>query len=226
MASWFRSHANKLDNPKVQRLSDAHYRAWDSLLCVACRYDGVLPPLRDVAFLLRRSEAATAKLLDALRAAGLFVETERGIEPHDWNDWQFKSDVSTKRVERHRERHEQRSRNVSGDGPGNVSETDSENRVREQSSEEPDGSSAPAALGDPVKSIFDEGVALLARTGTPARRARSLVGQWRSKARDDGRVAALIREAQARNVSEPIAWFAKALAAPQLENDPWAGVDI
>ena len=116
-------------------------------------------------------------------------------------------------------RHRQRQRDVTAA----VTVTDLENqRFREQSSEEPDGSSAPAALGDPVKSIFDEGVALLARTGMPARRARSLVGQWRSKARDDGRVAALIREAQARNVSEPIAWFAKALAALQLENDPWA----
>ena len=91
MARWFRSYVDKLDNPKVQRLSDAHYRAWDSLLCVACLCDGVLPPLADVAFLLRRSPAATAKLVDALIRDRLFVKTERGIEPHDWNVWQYKS---------------------------------------------------------------------------------------------------------------------------------------
>ena len=109
MARWFRSYADKLDNPKVQRLSDAHYRAWDGLLCVACKHDGLLPPLADIAFLLRRPQPATAKLIDALMRAGLLARTERGIEPHDWNDWQYKSDVSTDRVKRHR----QRKRNVS-----------------------------------------------------------------------------------------------------------------
>jgi len=215
---WFRSWAGKLDNPKLQRLTDAHYRAWDNLLCVACKYDGVLPPLPDLAFLMRRSRPATARLIEALTRAGLFEKTERGIEPHDWREWQYKSDVSSERVKRHR----QRQRNV----PGNASETDSENRVREQSSEEPDGSSAPRAPADPVKSIFDEGVALLVKTGTEARRARSIVGQWRAKARDDARVAALISEALRRNISEPIPWFVKALAAVQVDNDPWAGVDI
>ena len=104
MTGWFRSYADKLDNPKVQRLSDALYRAWDGLLCVACRYDGVLPPLTDLAFMLRRSPAATAKLIDALMQAGLLVKTERGIEPHDWNEWQYKSDTSKERMRRHRQR--------------------------------------------------------------------------------------------------------------------------
>ena len=80
-ARWFRSWVDKLDNPKVQRLSDAQYRAWDNLLCVACEHDGVLPPLGDVAFLMRRSRPATARLIEALMRAGLFVKTERGIEP-------------------------------------------------------------------------------------------------------------------------------------------------
>jgi hypothetical protein len=39
MARWFRSHTAKLDNPKVQRLSDTLYRAWDSLLCIAARWN-------------------------------------------------------------------------------------------------------------------------------------------------------------------------------------------
>jgi hypothetical protein len=217
-ARWFRSWASKLDNPKVQRLSDAHYRAWDNLLCVACKYGGVLPPLPDLAFLMRRSRPATARLIEALTRAGLFEKTERGIEPHDWKEWQYKSDVSSERVKRHRQRQR--------DAASAVTETDSENRVREQSSEEPDGSSAPPALADPVKSVFDEGVALLVKTGTEPRRARSIVGQRRARARDDARVAGLIREAQRRGISEPIPWFVKALAAVQADNDPWAGVDI
>jgi hypothetical protein len=112
-AGWFRSHTDKLFNPKVLRLSNALYRGWDSLLCVACRYDGVLPPLADVALLLHRSEAATAKLVDALIEARLFVRTERGIEPHDWNEWQYKSDASKERMRRYRERQ----RNVTSPSP-------------------------------------------------------------------------------------------------------------
>ena len=104
-ARWFRSWVDKLDSPKVQRLSDAHYRAWDSLLCAACKYDGVLPSLADVAFLLRRSRPATGRLIEALMRAGLFTRTERGIEPHDWNEWQYKSDASAERMRRLRQRH-------------------------------------------------------------------------------------------------------------------------
>ena len=110
---WFRSYAAKLENPKLQHLSDRLYRAWDSLLCVACRYDGALPPPADVAFLLRRSEAATKKLVAELIQARLLVRTERGIEPHDWNEWQYKSDASKERVRRYRERQ----RNVTSPSP-------------------------------------------------------------------------------------------------------------
>jgi hypothetical protein len=151
-ARWFRSYAGKLDNPKVQRLSDAHYRAWDNLLCVACRYDGVLPPLSDLAFLMRRPKPVTAKLLEALMRAGLFVKTERGIEPHDWNAWQYKSDVSNERVKRHR----QRQRTVAS--AVTVTASESENR-REAPSGLPDSdhqtSSPVAARGSLEGSAHD-----------------------------------------------------------------------
>ena len=135
MTGWFRSYADKLDNPKVQRLSDALYRTWDSLLCVASRYDGVLPPLADLAFLLRRSPAATAKLIDALMQADLLVNTERGIEPHDWNEWQYKSDTSKERMRRHR----QRQRDVTSA----VTVTHSESEAESESDRE-----APSGLPD------------------------------------------------------------------------------
>jgi len=151
---WFRSWAGKLDNPKVQRLSDAHYRAWDNLLCVACKYDGVLPPLPDLAFLMRRSRPAAARLIEALIRAGLFEKTERGIEPHDWREWQYKSDVSSERVKRHR----QRQRNVSSAVA--VTASESENR-REAPSGLPDSdhrtSSPVAARGSLEGSAHDSG---------------------------------------------------------------------
>lgn len=162
MARWFRSHASKLDNPKVQRLSDAHYRAWDSLLCIACRYGGTLPPIADVAFLLRKSEPVAAKLIETLVGVGLFVKTERGIEPHQWNEWQYKSDVSTERVKQHRERQ----RNVSCNVPCNVSETASETEAdtdTESETEREDGAQAREAVNQAFR-LFNDAAK---RTGWP-----------------------------------------------------------
>jgi hypothetical protein len=59
---------------------------------------------------------------------------------------------------------------------------------------------------DPVKQIFDLGVALLEGTGTPAKQARSLLGKWR-KAQGDGMVLMDIMEAKARNISQPVEWI-------------------
>src|SRR5262249_11230505 len=109
MTRWFRSHSAKLDSHKVQSLPDAHYRAWDSLLCVASLHDGVLPALAETAFRLRKSTGETAELIEALIAAGLFERTERGIVPHDWDDWQYTA--STERVKRFRKRERNDERN-------------------------------------------------------------------------------------------------------------------
>lgn len=87
------------------------------------------------------------------------------------------------------------------------SETDTET--------ESDKSSAPNGAGggppvDPVKIIFDEGIALLTGSGIPDRQARSLIGKWRSQATDT-RVGELIREAREHNISHPVEWMAKAV---------------
>jgi hypothetical protein len=201
MARWFRSYADKLDNPKVQRLSDANYRAWDSLLCVACRYDGLLPPLADLAFLLRRPPPVTAKLIDALMQAGLFVKTERGIEPHDWNAWQYKSDVSTGRVKQHRERRQNATRNVSA--------TPSESEADTEQSSEAEASDAP----DVASLIFGRGREWLQRsTGKPESACRSLLGKWRKIAGDEGLIAILGR-AQREAPIDAVAWIERALQA-------------
>jgi hypothetical protein len=201
MARWFRSYADKLDNAKVQRLSDAHYRAWDSLLCVACKYDGLLPPLGVIAFQLRRSQPATAKLIDALMRAGLFVKTERGIEPHDWNTWQYKSDVSTGRVKQHRERRQDATRNVSA--------TPSESEADTEQSSEAEASDAP----DVASLIFGLGREWLQRsTGKPDSACRSLLGKGRKIAGDEGLIAILGR-AQREAPIDAVAWIERALQA-------------
>jgi hypothetical protein len=210
MARWFRSHVAKLDSHKVQLLPDAHYRAWDSLLCVAALHDGVLPPLSETAFRLRKSCEATAELIDVLVAAGLFDRTERGIVPHDWDDWQYTASVSTERVKRFR----QRTRNTPATPP--ESETDSESEA------DASGAGAPETANADVKAMFDEGVKLLGESGCSERNARTLVGKWRRDSGGEATLAAL-RAARAEAITEPIAWITARLASQQRQTRPREG---
>lgn len=112
MARWFRVYEDLVDDPKVQRLPPVTFRALINLWCLAAGNDGRLPPVADIAFKLRVTEADTVTLLDELRNAGLLDQDEEtGLSPHNWNGRQFKSDVSNDRVKRHR----QRRRNVTSD---------------------------------------------------------------------------------------------------------------
>lgn len=63
---------------------------------------------------------------------------------------------------------------------------------------------------DPVKIIFDLGIAMLAEQGFDERRARSLIGSWR-KGRSDGDVVAALIDAQARSISSLAEWMPKRL---------------
>ena len=201
MARWFRSHVAKLESHKVQLLSDAHYRAWESLLCVAALHDGVLPSLPETAFRLRKSAEETAALIEALIAARLFDRTDQGIEPHDWNEWQYRSDVSSERVKRFRQRGR------------SVSETPSESDSDSESEADASGAAAP----DTVKAVLDEGVRLLTASGCSERTARALIGKWRREKGDAATLAAL-REARAESITEPIAWITARLSTKPRES--------
>jgi hypothetical protein len=109
MSRWFRFYDDAINDPKVLRLSDAMFRAWVTLLCIASKHDGVLPPTGDVALMLRIKIAKVAEWLAALTAAGLIDNDDGVFAPHNWNARQFKSDVSTERVKRFRKQQ----RNVS-----------------------------------------------------------------------------------------------------------------
>jgi hypothetical protein len=205
MARWFRSHVAKLESHKVQLLSDAHYRAWESLLCVAALHDGVLPSLPETAFRLRKSTEETAALIEALLAARLFDRTDRGIEPHDWSEWQYRSDVSSERVKRFRQR-----------GRG-VSETPSESDTDSDSETESEADASGAAAPDAVKAVFDEGVRLLTASGCRERNARALIGKWR-RAKGDAATLTALRQAKAESITEPIAWITARLTTKPREN--------
>ena len=116
--SWFRFHDDAMNDPKVQNLPPELFRTWVNLLCVASKNSlstgGELNfNVFDLSFMLRMSRTRMAVQLQHLVDAGLLDKTENGWKPHNWSKWQFKSDSSTQRSQRCRER----KRNVAATSP-------------------------------------------------------------------------------------------------------------
>lgn len=152
MARWFRMYEEALNDPKVQRLDGETFKAWVNLLCVAsarngmiCNAKGNVPcNVSETAFCMRMDEIAFISLVDRLLIAGLFDVCKGGatgsyIAPHGWDKRQYKSDISTPRVKRFRERF----RNVSETPPETETDIDSSS-LR---SEETASSLCSAAVG-------------------------------------------------------------------------------
>lgn len=108
---WFRYYSETLNDPKVQNLPGELFKAWVNILCIASQREGKLPPISELAFLLRETESRVSAWFAELVAVGLIDERKRGFEPHAWAKRQYKSDTSTERVKRYRKRY------------GNVTET-------------------------------------------------------------------------------------------------------
>jgi len=121
MSRWFRFHADAMRNPKVGRLSDKEFRLWVELLSVAAENDGLIPCLSDLKHVLKRRLDHLSTGVERLISIGLIDALGCGYEPHSWSKFQYKSDVSTDRVKRHREK-----RNVSETPPETDTDTDTE----------------------------------------------------------------------------------------------------
>jgi hypothetical protein len=104
MTRWFRVYDDLVDDPKVQQLDPSLFKALINFWCLASANDGVFPSSDVIAFKLRMKPEKALRVLDQLRAAGLVDDDAKGARPHNWHQRQFKSDVSTVRVKRFRER--------------------------------------------------------------------------------------------------------------------------
>lgn len=104
MSRWFRFYDDAINDPKLLKLSDKTYRVWMGMLCLASKHEGKLPPFDDMALLLRMKPEKLQPELEKLIEAGLLDHSDAGIEPHNWNGRQYKSDTSNERVKRHRQR--------------------------------------------------------------------------------------------------------------------------
>src|SRR5690606_21235609 len=70
---------------------------------------------------------------------------------------------------------------------------------------EPKGSGA----GAPADPIFGTGLAFLIRKGIPADKARPFLGKLRKQA-GDVQAAAILADAEAHDISDPVPWLSKA----------------
>jgi hypothetical protein len=94
MTHWFRVYDDVVDDPKVQRLEPSLFKALINLWCLTSANGGVLPPIDVIAFKLRMKPQKAQRILDRLKAQGLFEDDETGTHPHNWMGRQYKSDVA------------------------------------------------------------------------------------------------------------------------------------
>ncbi len=125
---WFRFYDTAVNDPKVQRLSPELFKFWVNILCLCSANNGKIPDYGDVGFTLRMEPEEVARLVKALRINHLLERNQDGsFSAHNWEKWQYKSDVSTERVRRFRERH----RNVSETPPDTETESETDTEQKE-----------------------------------------------------------------------------------------------
>lgn len=135
--SWFRMHHELLNDPKVQTLSDAEFKMYINLLCLASQRgeNGDLGNVSDICFALRETKEAFHERFIALHQRGLIVTNETDGETFHipkWRKRQYISDTSTDRVRKHRKR----SKTVTVTPPD--TDTDTEQNREEYSQSAPD----------------------------------------------------------------------------------------
>jgi 5-methylcytosine-specific restriction endonuclease McrA len=99
---WFRFYAEALNDRKVQSLPGDMFKAWVNILCLYCN-EGAALDLSSISFALRAGDSKAEAIVDDLLNRGLLDDTAAGLVPHNWNNRQYKSDVSGSRVARYRE---------------------------------------------------------------------------------------------------------------------------
>lgn len=186
MSHWWRAHDEAVDDPKLQLLPPAVFKGWFNLMCLASANSGRLPSLATIAFKLHLTQAKAKHIVAELTARGLLDEHDGGFVPHNWNARQFKSDVSTERVQRFRERR----RNVS-EAPPDTERTETDSERKEDS--------IPADAGPPTAVYaFESGVIRLKQKD---------FDQWKAAYSHLDLAAELIAMTEWAGTLEPGRWF-------------------
>lgn len=139
MSNWFRAYSEVLNDPKVQTLPLDAFKAWHNALYLAASLssnDGTIGTLHSVSFAFRETEEAVSSAFQPLIERGLIETFHETFRIVSWRKRQFKSDTSTARVKRHREKMK-RAGNVTETAPEAEADTEAEQkRAREMSADE------------------------------------------------------------------------------------------
>ena len=198
---WFRMYENVINDPKVMKLPEATRWHWVALLCSASMNKGAIPSTADLAFLLRKTESQAAAILAELTVAGLLDRVDGGFAPHNWGGRQFKSDGSTERVKRFR--------NKQGNVSVTADETGPEQSITEQNKAEQTPGAASVDLERELRAdltaIFDQ-----ANRPVPNLQRASI---WLAKGYSSPTVCRVVRELLGRKPDiASLAYFDSAIA--------------
>lgn len=210
MSTWFRMYAEVLNDPKAQRLPGETFKGWVNVLCIAAQNDGALPSDEDIAFALRIDARKAVKLMNDLRDAGLIDVSETGRKPHNWNGRQYKSDVSTDRVKRFRERSTKRFKNGDETSGETAPDTDTETDVSLANANDAKSDFETQPDPDPEKAFWDMAKGYLGKSRA------SMIGKW---VRDHGReeTGKAITAAQIARAVDPVPYIERCFREARRE---------
>jgi hypothetical protein len=212
MSRWWRAYDEAVDDPKLQQLTSELFKAWFNICCITSQNGGILPSLSSVAFKLRVKLEKARAILEDLKVAGLLDDDGNGnLAPHNWSKRQYRSDVSTDRVKRFRER----SGNVSSAVSATPPDTETEQIQKQKEDSDPNGSAR-----DIRADLFSKGLKTLAEiTGKTPDSCRSLLGKWLKFVNDEAiHVLGAIEDAERNRVADPVAWVTRALQTHGANN--------
>jgi hypothetical protein len=146
--AWCRLYDEILDDPKVQKLPAESFKLFINLLCYATKIgssDGKIGNVSDVSFVTRVTIEAVSSAFQPLIISGLIVTdsetfhvtSDTEIRIAKWKKRQYKSDVSTERVKKYRQKKKlefvtetKRFCNVSETPPDTDTDTDKKNKIK------------------------------------------------------------------------------------------------
>jgi hypothetical protein len=147
---WLRLHRRTVNNPKLQRLGLEVVGFWTNCLCLSDD-DGYLPAVSDIAWSMRVTETVTETFLVTLQRNNLVVREDDGrLRLHDWDDHQKRSDSSTDRVRKFREKR-QKHTETQDETACNVSETVQSRTDTEKNREEKKEEEAREQVREPTQ---------------------------------------------------------------------------
>jgi hypothetical protein len=188
MSRWWRAYDDALNNPKLQKLPPALFKAWFNLCCIASKHDGALPNVQDLAFALRFSEQKTNEVLKKLEAAGLLDRDGEALKPHDWDHHQYKSDSSAERTRRYRKRQRDGESDVTVTVQNRTESDTEQNRTEDRAADAAARAKAKRACSFPENFFLtDERRAVADRHGIPVDRVAGVFEHFRDHSIANGK---------------------------------------